>query len=711
MPIDFRRNSLKIYVFLLFLFVYAIVVLLFPKERKFEYEFTKGAPWMHKDLIAEYDFPVYKTQNALDTEIDSIRQSFVPYFRKDTSMLLSVEAVLNVKFKENWQLFLDRNEGFDDIAKLRQEPKLIGNYLQGLYLLTLREIYENGLIRIPDSLEIRSVQIQEGEMSYLRQMDDLINISDVDSVFREKLKLKLVENHKENRIIQDFISQFRVSSYLQPNLVYNKETNDLILDEAIASISLTKGLVQKGELVIQQGAIVDEHAFELLNSLKYEHENNMGITNKGFLILGISLLYLAAAFSLFMFLWNFKPKILQSVPKISFILLQVLLFTGLSFFIMRSGEISIYVLPFVIVPMMVQSFFDDRTALFVHIIVVLMVGFVAPNGFEFVFIQIIAGIVAVYSLTNIQQRKRLFVTSFYVLVSYALLYFSMQILYGGGIDFIDYQGFIWFAISAGFILFTIPLIWVYEKLFGFVSDVTLIELTDTNHPLLRQLAEKAPGTFQHSLQVGNLAEAVCREIGGNPLLVRTGALYHDIGKAASPEFFVENQSGINPHDKMDFDQSAQKIISHVNIGVEMAKKAKLPESVVDFIRTHHGVGKTQFFYRSYINNNPGKSVDEKQFTYPGPTPRNIENAILMMADSIEAAARSMEIYDAESISKLVNNIIDAQLKEGQFDNVDITLRKISQAKQVFVKKLMSIYHARIAYPELNKNLEDSSKTQ
>jgi putative nucleotidyltransferase with HDIG domain len=341
----------------------------------------------------------------------------------------------------------------------------------------------------------------------------------------------------------------------------------------------------------------------------------------------------------------------------------------------------------------------------------MMVGFVAPNGFEFVFIQMIAGIVAVFSLKNIQQRKRMFVTAFYVLMTYAGLFFSLQIMYSGGLPHINWIDFAWFGGSALLILFTIPLIWVYEKIFGFISDATLMELTDTNHPLLRKLAEKAPGSFQHSMQVANLAEAVGRVVGGNPLLIRTGALYHDIGKAGTPEYFVENQSGFNPHEKLEFDESAEIIISHVTRGVEMAKKAKLPESVIDFIRTHHGIGKAQYFYRSYLNKYPDKEIDEAKFTYPGPSPRNIENAILMMADSIEAATRTLKEYSEESISKMVNSIIDSQLAAGQFDYVDITLRKISLAKKVFTEKLLSIYHTRIEYPELNKKDTDTKDAQ
>lgn len=392
-------------------------------------------------------------------------------------------------------------------------------------------------------------------------------------------------------------------------------------------------------------------------------------------------------------------------------MLQVLFFMLLIIVIARFTNLSVYLIPFAMVPMVINTFYDSRTALFVHIVIILMAGFLAPNGFEFVLLQMFAGIVAVFSLTNIQKRKQLFITSFYVLLSYAMTYFALQMLYGNGIKHLEWMDFAWFGGNAALLLFTLPMIYAYEKLFGFVSDVTLMELADTNNPLLRQLAEKAPGTFQHSIQVGNLAEAVAREIGGNPLLVRTGALYHDIGKAATPHYFVENQSGQNPHDNMNFDESARVIISHVETGEKMARKARLPEQVIDFIKTHHGRSRAEYFYRSFVNEHGENEVDENKFTYPGPRPKNIENAILMMADSVEAATRSLKDYNEQNIRNMVNRVIDNQRDAGQFENVDITFRMITKAKRVFTEKLLSIYHARIEYPELNKKKKDKSKKQ
>ena len=705
--ISLRKGALRFYIFALFILVYGAIVLLYPKERKFEYEFKMGAPWMHEDLIAEYDFPVLKSQKQISFETDSIRRNFKAYYYQDSSVQKQNTEKLNHEFHAAWKNYWEKHNIRSvvfEIPSLRTEPVVIRDSILLAYQNLLNKIQEKGILNLPDSVNKNnfSFLLLKDDMSYERNAKDFYHLDKLDEYFSSNINYHIKNRPEQDKLLQEFIAEFKPGSFLKENLVYDQKTNDEILEDQLNNLSLTSGLVQKGELIIQQGGIVDDRSYAVLMSLKEEYESSASVTSKGLLFGGISLIYLATALALFIFLKNFKPKILKTARRVTFVLLQVFMFTGLAMLIAHNTSLSIYIIPFVIAPMMIETFFDDRTALFVHIIIIMMVGFVAPNGFEFVFIQMMAGIVAVFSLKNIQQRKRMFVTAFYVLLTYAVLFFSMQMLYGAGIQHIVWTDFIWFVGNALLILFTIPLIWVSEKLFGFISDATLMELTDSNHPLLRQLAEKAPGTFQHSLQVSNLAETVGREIGGNPLLIRTGALYHDIGKAATPEYFVENQSGFNPHDKLDFDESAQKIISHVTRGVEMAKKAKLPESVIDFIRTHHGIGKTQYFYRSFINKYPDREVDEDKFTYPGPSPRNIENAILMMADSIEAASRTLKVYNKESISQLVGNIIDSQLKEGQFDHVDITLRKLSKAKAVFTEKLLSIYHSRIEYPELNK---------
>lgn len=707
--IKLKRGVLKIYIPILFIVVYGLIVLLYPKERKFAYEFQLGAPWMHEDLIAEYDFPILKSADELNSETDSVRRTFVPYYISDTSISISYVSVFKDGFNKEWKKFWEKNNvrsSVFDMPGLTTKPVQIKDSISNQYLKLLSDIYEVGIINIPDSVDKNTYEFQilKDGLSYSAELSELYQVDMLGEYVKTKVKYNIPKYLHQDSLIKVFINDFAIGKYVKPNLVYDKETNQRILDDELNAISLTNGLVQKGELIIQQGGIVDEHSNKVLQSLKQEYENSANVSNKELLFFGISLLYLATALALFLFLLNFKPKILGSVRKITFILLQVLLFTGLALVVSRIPILNIYIIPFAILPIVINTFFDSRTALFVHILVVLMVGFVAPNGFEFVFIQIIAGIVAVFSLSNIQQRKKMFVTAFYVLLAYALLFFSMQMLYGGGLTYIKWVDFAWFAGSSIFILFTTPLIWVSEKLFGFISDLTLVELTDTNNPLLRQLAEKAPGTFQHSLQVGNLAEAVCREIGGNPLLVRAGAMYHDVGKLVNPQYFIENQAGNNPHDGMEFDESAKVIISHVPDGVALAKKYNVPASVIDFIKTHHGTSQTLYFYRSFINKFPAKKVDISAFTYPGPSPRIIEHAILMMADAVEASTRSLKSYTEENVQDMVNKVVDGQLNAGQFAYVDITFLKITKAKRIFTEKLLSIYHARIEYPELKKKI-------
>ncbi|MFP4019745.1 MAG: HD family phosphohydrolase, partial [Bacteroidales bacterium] len=377
-----------------------------------------------------------------------------------------------------------------------------------------------------------------------------------------------------------------------------------------------------------------------------------------------------------------------------------LLLAGISSLTIRLNPDLVYLIPFAILAIIIRSFYDARLALFIHIITVLLVGFYAPSSFNFIFLNFIAGIVAIFSLTSLSRRGKLFLSATLVILSYAFVYFGIAITQEGNLQNINWMNFAYFGINGAIVLSSYPLIYVFEKIFGFVSDVTLMELSDTNQPLLRRLSERAPGTFQHSLQVANLAETAVFQIGGNTLLVRTGALYHDIGKMDNPIYFIENQSpDFNPHEQIDSEESAKIIIGHVKKGVEIASKYKLPAQIVDFIRTHHGTTKVQYFYKKYIQNTEDEEIDDAQFTYPGPKPFSKEMAVLMMADSVEAASRSYTKLNEKIINNLVDTIIDGQLNAGQFENVDVTFRDITIIKGIFKKKLQNFYHARIKYPK------------
>jgi len=378
---------------------------------------------------------------------------------------------------------------------------------------------------------------------------------------------------------------------------------------------------------------------------------------------------------------------------------MIILFTGISRLIISAPSISYYVIPLAIVPIVIRTFYDARLALFVHLVIVLLVGFMAPNSYEFVLMNLIAGIMAIYSLTNIYRRNKFIMASVMAFLGYVIIFLANTLIQEGSFQDMHWTSYIWFAGNGFLVLLSFPLIYIFEKTFGFLSDATLVELADTNQPLLRQLAEKAPGTFQHVLQVANLAEEVARVIGGHQLLIRTGALYHDLGKMEEPIYFTENQTdGFNPHSQLSFRESTAIIISHVEKGVEIAEKHNIPRQIIDFIRTHHGTTKVQYFYRSYLNQFPDKEVDENDFSYPGPKPFTKETAILMMADSVEAASRSLKEYSEEKLDQLVEDIIGGQLDEGQFVNAPVTFKDIGTAKEIFKKRLKTIYHARIAYP-------------
>jgi cyclic-di-AMP phosphodiesterase PgpH len=399
------------------------------------------------------------------------------------------------------------------------------------------------------------------------------------------------------------------------------------------------------------------------------------------------------------FLAFFRNEIFLDNAKIIFILMLIVLQVLMARFSTGTATFNIYLLPFCVLPIITRAFYDTRIALFVHLVTVLIISFMAPNRFEFAFIQLLGGMVAIFSIVNMRNRSQIFISSAIIFITYSVAFIGITIIQEGGRDVIRLDDFAWFGISALLTLFSYPLIFVFEKIFGFTSDVSLLELSDTNGKLLRELALRAPGTFQHSLQVANLAEEAIYTIGGNALLVRTGALYHDIGKMEMPMYFIENQAnGMNPHDEMSFDESAAMIISHVIKGIEIAKKNNLPEPIIDFIRTHHGTTITAFFYRSFQNAFPEETIDESKFHYPGPIPFSKETAVLMMADSVEAASRSLKKYDAESIDSLVEKIINSQIEQNQFMNADITFKDINTLKKIFKKKLMNMYHVRVEYP-------------
>jgi len=699
---DYLKKNYK-YIFRAFLFMLsiAIIVFIFPREGKFRYEFQKGKPWMHENLFAPFDFAIYKSDNQVQNESDSVLKRFKPYFQSDTSIFVAQQMKFLNHYKEKQNEFLVSKEGEASFNSYRKQ-----NYLKNAQKFELKAqeilstIYSSGILDLNGSVEnIKSydnIVVLTNKVAEEKAMEDM---------FTQKLAYEFVTKTVENYLdsnkrslrYADFYKGINLYEFILPNVLYDQKTSETVKSELLKNISLTKGMVQSGEKIISQGEIVDNRLHRILESLKYESENRLGTGYfSDIILLGQIIFVFACIGVLFLFLLNFRSEILKHSLKTTFILMLVVMIVVIG----RFAGNYLYVVPFALIPIIIKTFYDARLALFIHIVTVLLVGFFAPNGFEFVFLSFIAGIVAIFSLTNLYRRGKLFLSAMLVFVSYSFVYFGLAITQEGNFSGIELKNFIYFSLNGGLVLLAYPLIYIFEKTFKFISDLTLMELSDTNQKLLRTLAEKAPGTFQHSMQVANLAEEAIFKIGGNPLLVRTGALYHDIGKMINPIYFIENQrTGFNPHDTHEFDESANIIISHVNDGIELAKKHSLPGQLIDFIRTHHGTTKVQYFYRSYIKKFPEKDVDINMFTYPGPKPFSKEMAVLMMADSVEAASRSLSKIDEDTISNLVENIINGQMNEGQFDNVDIYFKDITEIKAIFKDKLRNIYHARIKYPE------------
>jgi len=682
---DIRNNHEKLQRAVLFIITGLLIVMFLPKEGKFKYEYQKGRPWSHEDLVAPFNFAIEKPTDELDAEIKQIEDDAKTYLKLDELAKEKAQSEFESKFVAAFKA---------DSSKTRSLKKLEQNLSAGQSVLN--SIYAKGILRKTNELD----NLKDEQLVYLVKgnLATRVNLNQFYTVQTayEQIKKEL----KNFKGIQDNLVGNILSENLIQNVEFDAETTERDLNEELNSLSSTRGMIPLGLMVISRGDMVDGEKFLVLESLRKEYQSRLGSTGSYSLILLGQLIMVSIVLTMFyMFLVKYRSDLAQNNWRVTFLLMLILGMIVTSSLVQSIPNINLYLVPFCLLPVIVRSFFDSRIALFAHIVGLIIVGFEAPNGFEFMFLQLIAGIIAIFSLLSLQNRSQLFVSMLIVFVTYSASYFSIAIMQEGNIKNIDLSMFAWFAGSVGLTLLAYPLIFLFEKLFGFISEVTLLELNNTNHKLLRQMASEAPGTFQHSLQVASLAETVIYEIGGNALLVRTGALYHDIGKLYAPMYYVENQvTGVNPHDDLSFEESTKIIINHVIKGIELAKKNGLPEPLIDFIRTHHGTSTVQYFYRSYLSNFPEGELDKKHFSYPGPKPFTKEMAVLMMADSVEAASRSLTVYTADSVGKLVDSIIDRQFNEGQFDSANITLRDITEARSIFKKKLLNIYHVRMEYP-------------
>ncbi|NVO10613.1 MAG: HDIG domain-containing protein [Bacteroidales bacterium] len=696
-------------IFRSFYFLFAIILIVFflPREGQFKYEFQKGKPWIHEDLVSPFDFPIYKTEAELFEERNSILKDFKPFFTNDSTVINASINQFKSDFNKEWSVFQSKRS----IAQIKVQRKDLGYELKlseskakfELKIIDyIKFIYDKGVIDPSDLLTVSS----QPSLSITL----LINSKAVETEIGEVFTLPKAIDYLQQKVLQDteksipemlqFLNKFDFHKIISPNLLYDERTTEKVKREILSNISLTKGMVQAGERVISHEEVIKGDRYQVLESLRKEYERRLGQENGFMIILGQFLIVSILVFMLYLFLLNFRIEILSDDSKILFILILISFMVILSSFVLKSNTISLYVVPFTIVPIFIRAFYDARLALFIHLVTIFLVGFFAPNGFEFVLINFIAGVVAIASLTNLYRSGNLFYTVFLVLLSYLAIYLSLVIVQEGTLLAINWFTLAWFVVNALLLLALYQLVYLIEKIFGFLSDATLIELSDTNQDLLRKLAELAPGTFQHSLQVANLAEAAAYKIGANPLLVRAGALYHDIGKMNNPFYFIENQPpDFNPHQNIDYEESATIIIKHVTEGLQIARKNKLPLQLVDFIRMHHGTNKVKYFYRLYKDKYTETIEDDLKFIYPGPRPNSKETVVLMMADSVEAASRSFKKITFQAIDDLVEGIIDNLQAEDQFNDANITFRDITTIKSVFKKKLLNIYHARVEYPE------------
>ncbi len=687
------REKLKSYTLVFYwVFVFAFTVvtlfLILPGEPKFKYEYQKGFPWRHENLVAPFDFAILKSAQELESEKNEQTKAIIPYFECDT---LAAATILN-KLKTDWLTGID--------SKKTEKAEIIDTIAAHL-----SSMYERGILQ-------RSAELLpelEGKTEIKKRTGTSVVKIETNKLLSEKSAYNLINNlvqelKKEHPQQKKWLAGFMPEKYITTNLVFDEATTQKEIDEVIGKISATRGMVQLGERIILEGERVDSEKFQILESLKasFEKERGKGI-NRYMVSTGKGVLISILIGLVFAFLYIYRLDILRQYRKLAFLMLFMVSMVLLSSFINTFPNLHIYLVPLAIFPIIVRTFFDSRTAIFMLIITTLLIGFYAPNNYEYILLQVTAGIVSVFSLNKMHRRAHLIMATLWVLLTYILVYAALNLVHEGTILSFDYDMLKWFIMSSGFILLVYPLVYIFEKLFGFISDVTLIEISDSNQPLLRKLAEEAPGTFQHSMQIANLAEEVILKIGGNPFLVRAGALYHDIGKIARPNFFIENQAvGMNPHDKMNHLKSAGIIIEHVKNGVKLAQKHKLPAPLIEFIATHHGTTKAKYFFLKHQQENPGMEIDENSFIYPGPLPKSKEAAVVMIVDGIEAASRSLPEKTVENLRELINKMVDQKIKDKQLDNSDLTFNHINIIKKTLLNKLINIYHIRIEYPKEEK---------
>ena len=685
-----RKVLLRIFSRIMLLLLSTVLIVIFlPREQTYTYDYTVGKPWKYGQIIADFDFPIYKTEEAVQAERDSVHRLFEPYYS------------------------IDENEGEQQARNFKNDfaagkmGKVPASYVKYV-MACLRDVYAKGIIESEDYASLLdsgviNIRLVVGTTSQLRSVKELYTT-------RSAYMHILLGDSVNFR--HDILSQCNVNNYLTTNLAVNKMKSRGAYLDLLSSISYASGMVQSGQKIIDRGEIVSARTVSILDSMKKESIKRHSDSGKERLIMlgqAVGVMMILLMFALYLKL--FRQDYLNSPRSLFFLYFIIVLFSVSTSLVEFSTSQSAYLIPYAMVPIFVRVFMDARTSFVTHIVTILLCSFSIHAPYEFILIQFLAGSVAVFSVKELSSRSQIFRSAVQVTFATLVFMFAYDLSQGLSIKDFDPSWYICICINGVLLLFAYPIMYVIERLFGFTSSVTLIELSNVNMPLLREMSKVARGTFNHSMQVANLATEVAAKIGAKVELVRTGALYHDIGKIKNPAFFTENQSGVNPHDSLTEERSAQIIIQHVPDGLEMAEKHHLPGVLRGFIATHHGRSKTKYFYINYVNKHPNEPVNDELFTYPGPNPSTLEQAILMMADSVEAASRSLKVINDDTLRNLVNDIVDSQVNEGYFRDCPITFHDIEVAKEQFISSLKTVYHTRISYPTLETHTEQKEEKQ
>ena len=678
-----RRFSYKdlLYKCLIFVITVSIISYFMPKEGKFNYDFELDTPWKYGLLQASFDFPIHKSDQQIQKEQDSLLVLYQPYFDVDKN----VEKNMLLKLREDYNQHLKHSLPSSDYIRHIER--------------TLKHIYEKGILSVQDAQllsedSIQTILLVDKNVATSQPVDRLYSVK---GAYEHLLNADTL--HYNKRILQ----ACNLNNYLTSNINYDLEKSEASLQELLSTVSPAKGVVQNGQKIVDRGEIIDQQTYDILNSLRHAWEKRSNTVQEIHLtFIGQTLLVSVLILCFMIFLELFRKEYYLRKRSVLLLFALIVFFPVILSIMVEENLSNVYVVPLAMIPIIIGIFLDSRTAFMAHTTIILICSIFLRYPHQFIILQMAAGMTAIYSLRELSQRSQLLRTALIVVISYAILYFAFELIQEDDLTKLNTRMYIYFVINGILLLFVYPLLFILEKTFGFTSNVTLVELSNINNKLLRQMSEVVPGTFQHSLQMANLAAEAANKIGANSQLVRTGALYHDIGKMVNPAFFTENQTNVNPHKNLSYEQSAQVIINHITDGIKLAEKHQLPKVIKDFIRTHHGKGVAKYFYISYKNEHPDEEIDIEKFSYPGPNPFTKEQAILMMADAVEAASRSLSEYTEESIGTLIEKIIDGQVSEGYFKECPITFKDIATVKALFKEKLKTVYHTRITYPELKK---------